>query len=494
MSEDNFLFRFDDLKKRQYFLKKIKLSNFPELQKDYNDFFSNNFNYFNNNYKNNYILVGKIQDNKEKDGLIHKMKITKGKSKKLINLSKISNSRITPEDSSHGEKKRVASKYTKDSSLKIGQQYIDDYQLEDLFNKFKIVKKLNKSKTRNFITVKDIIEKKVRINSLKNQFKNENKPKFDLPDNNLPFQKASDKNLDYNKTISTCMSNPNFKIEHINDSYSSRNILTNNNNYKSGLNHFNNNFIKNNNIYKMLKKDQKNMTFANLYLEDKIKSNTKKKIMKRNKTISRQNQFLLNEKGGNCYANKSEKNYFSILLANQEQTLLKSSKSQTKLNLLSERLSKKINKPKEDLLILNTDNYRIKYELLNKIEKFNKKIGPEHYYNWYEDLRTISNTNIGDKNINNLYNIRNPLRNEISMKFGKNKSMGKVKKIFNEVNKFSHNCKDMIINGKDLLQIEYELSKNLKNRKKLNNFEAFLPSVDVEDKYFAGENKFTKNK
>ena len=314
-----------------------------------------------------------------------------------------------------------------------------------------------------------------------------------MPDNNLPFQKISDKNLDYNKTISTCMSNPNFKIEHINDSYSSRNILTNNNNYKSGHNYFSNNFIKNNNNYKILKKDQKNMTFANLYLEDKIKSNTKKKIMKRNKTINRQNQFLLNEKGGNCYANKSEKKIFSILLANQEQTLLKSSKSQTKLNLLSERLSKKTNRPKEDLLILNTDNYRIKYELLNKIEKFNKKIGPEHYYNWYEDLRTISNTNIGD-NINNSYNIRNPLRNEISMKFGKYKSMGKNKKIFNDVNKYSHNCKDMIINGKDLLQIEYELSKNLKNKKKLNNFEAFLPSVDVEDKYFAGENKFTKNK
>ena len=290
------------------------------------------------------------------------------------------------------------------------------------------------------------------------------------------------------------MSNPNFKIEHVYDSSSSKNLLKNNNNYKSGNNIYYNNFIKNNNNYKMHKKDKKYMTFTNFFVEDKNKFNAKKKIMKRNTTINRQNQFLLNDKGGNYYTNKSEKNFFSILLANQEQTLLKSSKTQTKLDLLSDRLSKKINKQKENLLILNTDYYRIKYELLNKIEKFNQKMVPEHYYNWYKDLRTISNTNIGNKNRNDLYNIRNPLTKEISVEFGKYKSLGNIKKIFKDVNKFSHNCKNMIINGKDLLQVEYDFVKNLKNKKKLNNFEAYLPSADVEDKYFAGESKFTKNK
>ena len=52
----------------------------------------------------------------------------------------------------------------------------------------------------------------------------------------------------------------------------------------------------------------------------------------------------------------------------------------------------------------------------------------------------------------------------------------------------------MIIQGKDLLQLEYDLAKNLKNKKKLNNFEAYLPTIETEDKFFAGENKFIKNK
>ena len=493
MSEDNFLLHFDDNKKRQYFLKKIKLSNFPELQKDYNDFFTNNINYFNNNYKNNYILVGKLHENKDKEGLIHKIKLSKGKSKKfLFNSSKISNSKIISEDSSHGEKKKPQIKFNKDTSLKMGQQYIDDYQLEDLFNKFNVVKKLNKSKTKNFITVKDLIEKKIKINAFKNQSKNENKSKHDFNETNLAFHKINENNnIDYNKTISTSISNPNFKFEHINNSHSSKNILTNNNNYKSGFNSSKNIFLKNNNN----NKNKKFMsTFTHFCLEDKIKLKKKKNVKKRHRTINRQNQFLLNDKGGNFHKNISEKKYFSELLANQEQVLLKSSKSQTKLDFISNKLSKKINKEKNDLLILNTDNYRIKYELLTNIEKYNKKIEPEHYYNWYEDLRTISNTNISEKNKNNIFSIRNPLRNEIKIKFGKNKSLINIKKIINNVNKVSHNYKDMIINGKDLLQMEFDFAKSLKNRKKLNNFEAYLPTIDVEDKYFASENKFTKNK
>ena len=83
---------------------------------------------------------------------------------------------------------------------------------------------------------------------------------------------------------------------------------------------------------------------------------------------------------------------------------------------------------------------------------------------------------------------------KIKIKFGKNKSLINIKKIINNVNKVSHNYKDMIINGKDLLQMEFDFAKSLKNRKKLNNFEAYLPTIDVEDKYFASENKFTKNK
>ena len=55
----------------------------------------------------------------------------------------------------------------KDSSLKIGQKYINENELEDLFNKFKIVERINKTKIRDFVTVKDLIEKRVKVKPLK---------------------------------------------------------------------------------------------------------------------------------------------------------------------------------------------------------------------------------------------------------------------------------------------------------------------------------------
>ena len=71
MIEDNIILHFsEDNKKRQLFVKKIKLSDFPDLSKKYNDFFNNDINYFNNKYKNNYIVVGKIQENKDKEEII----------------------------------------------------------------------------------------------------------------------------------------------------------------------------------------------------------------------------------------------------------------------------------------------------------------------------------------------------------------------------------------------------------------------------------------
>lgn len=482
MADDNVLLQFsDENRKRQLFLKRIKLSNSPEMLSIYNDFFNNNKHYFNNKYKNKYILIGKLKE-KEKEGIKNN---TKGKIKKLANnLSKINTSRIASDESSHENKKRLGGKIMKDSSLKVGQQYIDDNQIEDLYNKFKIVQKLNKSKTKNFITVKDLIEKKIKINTLKNLKKNENKTKNELNENIFQIHKSSDNNNEYNKTISTSLSNLNFRVE--SDFNIIKSLYTNNN--KPGYSSCNNIFKKNINIGKTV--EQKFMTINNFYFEDN--KNTKKiiKIMKRNKTINRQKQFLLASKGTNYYKNKSQKKIFSELLANQEQTLLKSSKSQNKLENLSNKISKKLNKDEKSLLILNTDTYRIKKELLNKIEMLNKKNKPEHYYSWYDDLRTIANTNIGNKN--NFY-IRNPFSFEKDLKLmNKNYKIKSFKKIVKELNKISNNYKGLIVEGKDLLQLEFEYAKNLKNKKKINNFEAFLPTIDLEDKNFAGESKYHK--
>jgi hypothetical protein len=173
MTEENILIHLsEENKKRQLFLKKIKLTDFPKLKNIYYDFFNNKVNYFKNKYKNNYVVIGKIQDEKEKEDINTKVKAYRGKYKKyMLNASKINNSKVTPEDNSHVEKKYVGSKYGKISSLKIGQHYVDETELEDLFKKFKTVHRINKSKTNDFITVKDLIEKKIKKESLLNKKK-----------------------------------------------------------------------------------------------------------------------------------------------------------------------------------------------------------------------------------------------------------------------------------------------------------------------------------
>ena len=489
MTEENIILHFSDEKqKKQLFLKKIKLSDFPELQKDYNDFFNNRNNYFNNKYKKNDIIIGKLKDNKEKEDLIPKLKGLKSKNKKyLFNSSKTNNSRITPDDSSHGEKKRLGVKAIKDSSLKVGQQYVNENELEDLFNKFKTVQSINKIKINNFITVKDLIEKKIKIKPVKSNIKTDKKytpiknENSVFNENILSFHKTENK--DYNKTISTCISNPNLRKEHLNNSNSAKNFFINSIHNPGHSSYID--IITNKNEINNFK------TISNFY-EDK-KNNKNKNITTRNKTIARQNQYLSNNKDSNFYNNKSEKKYFAELLANQEQTLLKSSKSQTKMEFLSNRLSNTTNRQKKDLLILNTDSYRVKSELLNKFDKMNNSLKREHFYNWYDELRTIPNTN--NNNIN-LYNIRNPLKNlknQKSFSFSKKYSKCKnLKKLVNDINKVSHNFEGLLVKGESLLQLEYDYVKSLKNKKILNNFEPYLPTIEVEDKYFINKNKLSK--
>ena len=283
MAEDNIIFQISDEKRRrQFFVKKIKLSDFPELQKNYIDFFHNRNNYFNNKYKNNKIMVGKIKEIRDTQDLLQIPKIknikAKVKNKKNAFNSSRTNSKLSPNDSSIIEKKqRLGIKFVKDSSLKIGQKYINENELEDLFNKFKIVEKINKTKIRDFVTVKDLIEKKVKVKPLKKSItenkyitlKNDN---LEVYENVLPFQKVIDIN-DYNKTISTCMSNHNFNIVNSIASKSAKNLLLN----FPGCSPVNN--------IKPSKKEKKNFKTINNFYEDKKNSNDI--IKKRNNAIAR---------------------------------------------------------------------------------------------------------------------------------------------------------------------------------------------------------------
>ena len=474
MTDDNITIHLsEETKKRQLFLKKIKLTDFPILKNIYNDFFNNKSSYFKSKYKNNYVVIGKIQDEKEKEDINTKVKTYRGKYKKyFLNASKINSSKVTPEDVSHGEKKYVGAKFGKISSLKIGQHYVDEAELEDLFKKFKTVHKINKSKTSDFITVKDLIEKKIKKQSVINNKKSEKKQKYE--------------NNEYNRTSSTWITNRNLKNENDSNKNLSKNKDAKDKNFPmlSKLNSLKNIIPQYINSDKEEEANYKTMT--NFFVSFNKKKINKKKIRTRNKIISKQDQFLLNKKN----INQTENKYFAQILANQEKTLLQSSRSQTIFNHIGDKLSKKVKKAKNDLLVLNTDNYRIRQELRNRIDNMNKRLQPEHFYNWVNDLRTISSINTTQNILDD--KIRNPMKKEKYCFSKNNFRLKNFRKIINDINRDTRNYEGLLIQGQNLLQLEYNNAKSLKNKKIMNDFETYLPSTELEDKLFGGETKFSK--
>ena len=525
--EENFKNKAKPNYNKLLLLKKIKLKNFPELSKNIKNFFWSPDKYFQYNYKNYDIVVGNKDNRKTKMPLTTKRKLERRKTRKVLNNSsdkKLLNdskmSLFNNSNTSRIDKKRGITKNIKETGLKIGQKYINDFELEDLFNAFKKVHKLNKKKIKNFIMAKEYINNNTLLLPMRTLtsfgkliFENKTSTSKDdhkiLP--NLEEEKAhksSSKknninnfntiNNDYYKTASTFMSinnNKDNKEENIFDSPSRNN---NNLSSLSKLNLLNNPFNgENNKILENKKAKTANNFFSLKYLEEK------KNIISRNNIIAKQNQFLLNSKEEkNIEPNKTQRVYLANLLANQEQTIVKRAKNKLKINGFYNIISKKSHKSKDNLLMTNIDSYRIKNELKDNFNILNSKIEPEHFYNWKKDLRESQiNPNI-QKNITpyniNSYNIRDPYYKGMHITIS-NKSLGKKKNnkyyrnLIDETNKINNNFKGLYIKGKNLLKIEYDQIKSLKNRKIINNYEIYLPTIDVEDILFT-DNKYMNNK
>ena len=243
--------------------------------------------------------------------------------------------------------------------------------------------------------------------------------------------------------------------------------------------------------------NKKSKTANNFYHSKNI---NEKSIISRNRLIKRQKQFLLDSKDeDNFESHKARKNYYAEILANQEKTLTKTTKDQLKKNNLYSLLLRKTHKTKENLLMENIDLYRVKNELKDKFTKLNSKLEPEHIYNWIKDLREESKIKSFDKCMNaNYYNIRDPF-NKIMYNSLNNKIIGKknnikyYKIVIDEANNINHNLEGLYIKGKNLLKIEYDQIKLLKNKKIINNNEMYLPSSDVEDILFTDKKYISKN-
>ena len=65
--------------------------------------------------------------------------------KKHLNDSKVNSSPLNI-------KRGITKNIKETAGLKIGQNYINDYELEDLFNAFQIAHKINKKRSVNFVS------------------------------------------------------------------------------------------------------------------------------------------------------------------------------------------------------------------------------------------------------------------------------------------------------------------------------------------------------
>ena len=93
MTDENILIHLsEENKKRQLFLKKIKLTDFPILKNIYNDFFNNKANYFKNKYKNNYLSLQILVPHSHRSNFLRMKDIniwSWKQNKKIIYLKKV---------------------------------------------------------------------------------------------------------------------------------------------------------------------------------------------------------------------------------------------------------------------------------------------------------------------------------------------------------------------------------------------------------------------
>ena len=498
-----------------FLVKKIKLKKFPELSKNLKTFFWDRDKYFQQNYKNYYILVGNRQNKKTKTSIGNKRKIERRKTRRFMNMVFNPNEKKSNEskvNTSPNDKQRGIPKNIKETGLKIGQKYINDFELEDLFNAFKTVQKLNKKRSNNFLFPNQYLDKNSSITASKtsNKYLYDKKSSKNFDSKNLKdienriassgrgrkdinlSNKKSNKselnnniNNEYYKTISTFTSIKNIKDienDNLNDS-SSKNInnfcsISKMNLLNNPLNIEYNNFL-----------DKKPKTASNFY---NLNSMDEKNINSRKRLIKRQNQFLLSpNEEDDISPHKTKRLYYAQILANQEQALSKTSKIKLKINTMYNVVSHKSHKSRENLLMKNIDSYRIKNELKDKFTFLNSKLEPEHIYNWIKDLREETKTIKTNENNTNYYIIRDPftkkMYNSTIRNIGKKKNLKQYKPLIDEMNNINNNYEGLYIKGKNLLNIEYNQVKSLKNKKILNNYEIYLPTTDVEDILFTDE-------
>ena len=474
---------------REFMLKKIHLSNYPKLKTKLNTFFNDINKYFETSFEDKYIIVGKKSKNcklgssLDISGKNKNRKIVRRMSIKAPNITKSSadsqryliyNQKLLSSNVTDDKKKNFTS--YDESVLKPGQRFIEDKEIEQIFNIFKEVRKMNKSKNDYVQTQKELDRSKISsfFNTKKSHKSNNNSNKFII---NL--KKNDIKNNIYR-----------VKNNKINNNKSNKNFYSDDDNTNSHINDMAN-YKTHSTIYSI--KDD--YSIRNKYLNTEINDNdnniivinksrnNSSNLLKEKNLMKKQSQYISMELG------TPFKNKMANILTLQEKCLMNDKNNKNIQSHINNYISSKTKKSKSNLLIIQEDNYRPNIEIKLKLHNLQKKLNPDKFYNWFKDLHSSQKNLSPYEYIPNIETIRNPkiMKNFNPSNFvEKNNYMKKIipKKYLrdfnNDLKNANKNFESLIVEGVDLLQLENDLFKQLKGRKIINDYERLLSPSNLK--------------
>ena len=520
--------------KTQLALKKINLEEKPEYEKFLTIYFSDPSKYFLKDFKNNPIVVGKKYNPNSKFKLQYSGKLNlKKKFKKPLVLQAI-NEQKNKSSSDPSSVEQVKQNVPKDNLLKVGQRYVDDIELNNIFTIFKNTQKANKNKYHNQLTINDI--RKFRAENFEGKNNKGRIPKklSNLIKGLLPMDSKgniiinTNNNNNNNNKISLTENNAgnNNKMNHNSklsfyshkESNKTLNDLVNNDNHNQNLfkayqnnintlketNMANSNesisFKSNSNIKKVTDSNgKKNKIIFNRSLTNKnLKENKYNQLfstLNENENhkvdlFKKQIQYLSFSKFSSIYKKELAKK-----LVSQEKIMLNNIDTKIKTSKISLYMSNKLKIPKENLLMNRTEYFRINNEIKSRMTKQLEHKYLEDVFDWKKDLKKSDNEKKYDETIVNphykfTYHQNKSFYSLDNKYLEKRLSKKLLKKFIFNINKISKNLGELYIEGKNLLEFEQELAKSIKGRKILNNFEEVLPYSYLKDDLYANNFSF----
>ena len=153
-------------------------------------------------------------------------------------------------------------------------------------------------------------------------------------------------------------------------------------------------------------------------------------------------------------------------------------------------MSNKLKVPKERLLMNRTEYFRINNDLRTRLSKQIQSEYIEDTFDWKKNLKNFDNTIKHEEIVRNPnYKIKYyPKRRFYSLKneyLIKRISKRNLKKFVSNMDTIKNNFKGLYIKGKNLLELEHDLTKGIKGKKILNNYEEVLPFSSLKEEVYA---------